>query len=183
MYLGANVRLPVRIVAIPIPQKVANERRRKLKQSRDKRLNTSIEQLALLDWEVFITNVPIYVWNTNTVASVYGIRWRIEIIFKAWKSHFNFTVMTDSSRYHIESLIYARLIFVILFQSFFQQIHSYILNKTGKHLSLLKAAQSICLYIFAMSLVRYSDELLDLIIQQFIKHCCYEKRKNRANYM
>lgn len=182
LYLGATERLPVRLVAIPLPQEVASERKRKLRQTRDKRLNPSKEQLALLEWEIFITNVPSFVWDTKTVAEIYGIRWRIETIFKAWKSHFNLTVMTNGSRYHIETLIYAKLIWITLFQTFFQQLYTYVFVTTEKHLSLLKVAQFIQQNFWAAILILYSNQSLDRILEQCIKHCCYEKRKKRINY-
>lgn len=182
LYLGTMVRLPVRIVAIPLPQEVVSERKRKLRQSRDKRLNPSKEQLALLEWEIFITNVTSSVWDTDTVARIYGIRWRIETIFKAWKSHFNLTVVTNGSRYHIETLIYARLIWITLFQVFFQQLYAYVFVTTEKHLSLLKVAQFIQQNFWAVILILYSNQSLDRFLGQCIKHCCYEKRKKRINY-
>lgn len=182
LYLGATERLPVRLVAIPLPQEVASQRKRKLRQSRDKRLNPSKEQLALLEWEIFITNVPSFVWDTKTVAKIYGIRWRIETIFKAWKSHFNLTVMTNGSRYYIEALIYAKLIWITLFQTFFQQLYVYVFVTTGKHLSLLKLAQFIEQNFWAVILILHSNQSLDRILEQCIKHCCYEKRRKRINY-
>jgi hypothetical protein len=180
--LGSMVKLPVRIVAIPLPQGVASERKRKLRQNRDKRLNAGKEQLALLDWNIFITNVPASVWDTKIVAMMYGIRWRIEIIFKAWKSHFNLTVMTEGSSHYIETLIYAKLIWITLFQIVFRQLYVYIFTTTGKHLSLLKVAQFFQQNFWALILSLHLNKSLDIILEQCSKHCCYEKRKKRLNF-
>lgn len=182
LYLGAMIKLPVRIVAIPLPQGVASERKRKLRQNRDKRLKVSKEQFALLDWNIFITNMPHSVWNTKIVAIMYGIRWRIETIFKTWKSHFNLTVMTEGSSHYVETLIYAKLIWITLFQVVFRQLYVYVFKMTGKHLSLLKVAQFIQQNFWALILIVASNKRLDTILEQIGKHCCYEKRKKRLNF-
>lgn len=182
VYLGSMAKFPVRLVALPVPEKVACERKRKLSHNRDKRLKPSKEQLDLLKWEIFITNVPSSVWDAKTVGMIYGIRWRIEIIFKAWKSHFNLKIMTNGSKYFIETLIYAKLIWITLFQVFFGQLCIYVFATTGKHLSLLKLAQFVQQNFWALILLLKANEQLDKILEQCIKHCCYEKRKKRINY-
>jgi hypothetical protein len=182
VYIGYEVKLPVRLVAIPLQQEVYSKRKMKLRQNRDKRLKKTKEQLELLEWEIFITNVPDSVWNTRAVAKIYDIRWRIEIIFKAWKSHFNLRVMTKGSRYHIETLIYAKLIWITLFQNFFRQLYLYVFVTTGKHLSLLKIAQFCQQNFWALMSIFNSNEKVGVILEQFIRHCCYEKRKKRSNY-
>jgi len=95
--LGTGARVPVRLVCIPVPEQVANERRRRLlaNKKRDRRLNPSKEQLVLCGWSILITNVSESIWSIEDVSNAYGLRWRIEIIFKAWKSHFKFKELTD----------------------------------------------------------------------------------------
>jgi len=78
-------RLLVRLVAIPVPQEVADQRRRQVR--RYYRLNPSRDRLFLMNWNIFITTVDANTWSTKQVADVYRLRWTIEIIFKAWKSH------------------------------------------------------------------------------------------------
>jgi hypothetical protein len=58
LIIGAKERLSVRLVAIRLPDSVANERRRKAKNNRDRRCNISKDRLELLGWELFITSVP-----------------------------------------------------------------------------------------------------------------------------
>jgi Transposase DDE domain len=183
LYLGKEARVPVRLVAIPVPDKVANERRRKLlkNKKRDRRLNPGKEQLALCGWEIFITNVPVHTWTIQDVSNAYGLRWRIEIIFKAWKSHFNFTELTNGCKNYVLILIYTRLIFITLFQVAFVRFDRWIdINGQGTHLSLLKFAQFFALFlIMALGSVIVSSGLL---MNQILKHCVYEKRPKRLTY-
>jgi Transposase DDE domain len=111
--LGA-AKFPVRLVAVKLPEAVAAERRRKARANRDRRCHPSARTLALLGWAIFVTNVPRSVWSPKTVARVYGLRWRIETIFKAWKSHCRMTEVPQGSAPQLEAMIYARLIFVTI---------------------------------------------------------------------
>jgi len=183
LYLGKQARVPVRLVAIPVPDKVANERRRKLlkNKNRDRRLNPTKEQLALCGWEIFVTNVTEIVWTTRDVSNAYGLRWRIEIIFKAWKSHFNITEFTDGSKDYVEILIYTRLIFITLFQVTFVRFDKWIDHNTpGIHLSLLKFAQFFALFL----IMALGSAILnsDILMNQILKHCIYEPRTRRISY-
>lgn len=177
---GSEERLHVRVVARPVPEPVAGERRRKLLNSRDKRLNPDPTHLALLGWEIFLTNVPPKIWDARTVCRIYGVRWRIEIIFKSWKSHFKIHAFNHPAPTEVELLIYARLIYITLFQScFFAQFAAFVYDRTGEHLSLLKAADFFS-HCVPLALLTGGD--YPLIVQQILKHCAYEKRNKRANY-
>jgi len=177
---GSQERLPVRVVAIPVPEHVAGERRRKLLHNRDRRLNPDPTHLALLGWEIFLTNVPQNIWDAKTVCHIYGVRWRIEIVFKSWKSHFKIHAFDHPTPTEVELLIYARLIYITLFQScFFTRFAAFVYEETGQHLSLLKAADFFGQRILPALL---TAENYHLIVQQILKHCTYEKRKKRKNY-
>lgn len=181
--LGKEARIPVRLICIPVPEDVANERRRKLynNKKRDRRLNPSKEQIALCGWAIFITNVPESIWTIQDVSNVYGLRWRIETIFKAWKSHFNFTELTDGCKDYVLILIYTRLIFITLFQVTFVGFEKWIAcNARGTPLSMLKFAQFFALLVTMAfgSAVLNSESLMINIL----KHCTYEKRRKRLSY-
>lgn len=177
---GSEEKLPVRVVATPVPESVAGERRRKLLHNRDRRLNPDPTHLALLAWEIFLTNVPQKIWDAETVCRIYGVRWRIEIIFKSWKSHFNIHAFDHPTPTEVELLIYARLMYITLFQTcFFTQLAAYVYDTTGQHLSVLKAADFFSQRVL-LALLRGSG--YPLILQQILKHCTYEKRNKRANY-
>jgi hypothetical protein len=181
--LGTNTKLPVRLVAVPVNPKVANERRRKLMQNRDRRMKPNKEKLKMQDWVIFITNVEKKVWNTHQVCDIYGLRWRIEIIFKAWKSHFKFQQMpVCKSKYYIESIIFARFIVIVLFFSKFQNLSDSI--KTGnnpKHISLLKISSFITANYWILVYFSRFPGSMEILEQLILKFCTYEKRR-RKNY-
>ena len=58
VHLGSKERMPVRLVAVPVPETVAAERRRKARAHLKNRCQLSKEYLALQGWTIFLTNVP-----------------------------------------------------------------------------------------------------------------------------
>jgi IS4 transposase len=95
--LVGRQKFPARLVAIKLPEALAAERRRQAKQNRDRRRQPNATYRALLGWALFLTNGDRQVLSARAVAQVYGLRWRIETIFKAWKSHFRLTEVPDGS--------------------------------------------------------------------------------------
>jgi hypothetical protein len=177
--LGAE-KLPVRLVAVRLPTQVAAERRRKARQNRDRRSAPSAQRLALLEWGIFITNVPAAVLSARAVARVYGLRWRIETIFKAWKSYFALTEVPAGSKAQVETLIYAKLIFITLFQVCFWQRWLVSLDAQGRPtLSLLKVAQAVQSYLLVLVLSHSGVDLALAWEQLLNTHCRYERRRRR----
>ena len=78
----------MRLVALPVPEDVANQRRYRAKISAQRRHRSppGKEHLFLMGWNLFLTNVPASIWPPKALLVVYRLRWRIEIIFKTRKS-------------------------------------------------------------------------------------------------
>jgi hypothetical protein len=181
--LGQAEKIPVRLVALPVPEAVANERRRKALQNRDRRCRPSEESLQLLGWQLFVLNVPATVWDTSTVAKVYALRWRIEIIFKAWKSHFNLTeIPQGGSESLILSCLYAKLLHIIFFHALFDQVQRQFPVHNHSGISLLKLA--VLSAILASSLLSAQMSLIqETPLRDLMQRlCAYEKRSKRKNY-
>lgn len=172
-------KVPVRLVAVRLPAAVAAARRRLARQNRDQRCPPSAERLALLDWAIFITNIPTELGTARTVAQLYGLRWRIEIIFKAWKSHFALGAVPAGSKAQVEALIYAKLLFITLFQVCFAQWQTQIWQAASPGLSLLKVAQAVKDYLLALVFRQRGIEALVAWQQLLDKHCRYERRGRR----
>jgi hypothetical protein len=181
--LGVKVKFPARLVALKVPKIVGDERRRKLLLNRDKRSIPTKEQLALLDWEIFITNVSQNVLNSEQIAETYSLRWRIEIIFKTWKSNFSISNFQHKiSEYQANAIIYARLIYIIIFNVFiYKPLGSIVHNQYHNHLSILKLSNLFSKYHWLISWFTYNDDSDQLLIKLVSYFCSYEKRK-RLSY-
>jgi hypothetical protein len=87
--LGATTRLLCRLLAIRVPEEVANRRRQQARtKARDHgRAAPSAAYLELLGWSLFVTNAPATELTWKAVVVLYRARWQIELLFKLWKSH------------------------------------------------------------------------------------------------
>src|SRR5258707_7680707 len=177
VWLGKTKKLPVRLVAMPVPEAVAAERRRKLRANRDRRLRPSTQRLALLGWDIFITNVSASVWSPATVPAVYQLRLRIEILFKAWKSHFRLEALTSGSAQQVQVLVYGRLIWICLF-------HVTFLNPAAMTatLSVIKLASWSQNFLLPGLLVIHGPPPPHNLLVLIAYYCRYELRKKRQNF-
>jgi len=86
--LGAKDRLPSRLIAIRMPEEIANRRRQKGRENAARHGRVaSAEYLALLCWTLFVTNLPVDQLTWKEAVVLYRARWQIELLFKLWKSH------------------------------------------------------------------------------------------------
>lgn len=181
--LGKNKTVAVRLVAIPVPAKVANERRRKARANRDRRLKPSKAYLRLLGWNIFVTNASQADLPVSGVSALYRLRWRIEILFKAWKSHLHLCSLRGRGAHHVMVLAWGLLLFIVL-------THHPCLpeqgggSKRGESVtSLLKTTQLLSQTASLMLLAHLTpDQLVARIKQQLHVHAPYESR-TRLNYL
>ncbi len=182
--VGSKEKIKMRLVAISLPADKADQRVRKAKCDRDKRLHHSKEYYTLLHYVIFLTNVPGEIWTTQQVADAYRLRWRIEIIFKTWKSGFNLGKLihrgcTDKTR--VECIIYLMLLFMVIFQlRWYDYFAHHTLKRYGKHVSLLKLAKLITTFIEQIIMNSITETQLQ---KQILKHALYESRKDRIHTM
>jgi hypothetical protein len=177
LWLGQTKRLAVRLVALPVPEALAAERRRKLRTSRDRRCKPSPRRLALLGWDIFITNVPTSLWPPATVSAVYQLRWRIEMLFKAWKSHFRLEALTAGSAHQVQVLIYGRLLWICLF-------HLTFLSPTSAtaSLSVIKLAAWCQNFLLPSLFAAWGCPEPQKLMHLVAYYCRYEKRRKRRNF-
>ncbi|MCB9081177.1 MAG: transposase [Lewinellaceae bacterium] len=181
---GKDEQLPVRLVAIKVPQQIAQYRRRKAATDRNQRAKHSSEYMQLLDWSIFITNVPQQTWSYREVLKAYGFRWHIETVFKCWKSKFKLGKLFE----HKQSLSPARvvitcLLFLLFLTLFFVPLANYFIRavqeKAQKQVSLMKLADFVK--------ERFQDLLLAKDLEEFVPavayYCTYEKRNKRRNHL
>lgn len=180
--LGKKQKAKCRLVVQPIPDSIANERRRKAKNDRNKKTNHKKEYYFLLGYTLYITNVGVDIWNAKEITAAYRSRWYIEILFKAWKSHFKVKnnipgryIDQDRARLYFYGSL---LLIVMVVMPFFIKIQKRVISK-NKFVSILK------LYSFVWqkfeSLIH--AERVDKIIEEAERRCLYESRKDRSNAM
>lgn len=176
--LGSQ-RLPVRLVAIKLPQAVAAERRRKARNNRDKRCSPNKRSLQLFGWAIFVTNVPRQRGCARTVAQLYGLRWQIESLFKVWKSHFGLTQVPRGSSEQLLVMIYARLVFITVIAQIFR-VH-WLNQGQDKEpaVSWFKLAAVLSDYLLLLCLEAWGIGLTEILLEQLSYHGRYERRTRK----
>ena len=80
--LTAQHRLPARLLAVRVPQEVADQRRRKLREEAQRRGKPlSSRRLALADWTILVTNLPAEMLSVRQAMILIRVRWQVELLF------------------------------------------------------------------------------------------------------
>ena len=145
-------RIPCRLISIRLPQEVADRRRQKAKANAHRRGKAiSKECLKLFDWALFITNVPwLDMLHMEDVATLYRIRWQIELVFKMCKSFCGLDYVASLRPERIMTEFYARLIGVILTYFLIAPVRLPFGAQFDREISLLQDAwyaRTLCTYV------------------------------------
>jgi IS4 transposase len=178
--LAGEEKVRLRLVAEPVADAVANERRRKARHNRDQRLRPGQATLFLLGWSLFLTNVAADVWPPKALFWVYRLRWRIEIIFKAWKSHLRFTEFNKRQELMVRLSVLTKLLYCLLVVRCADTLES--LGACERQVSLLRFARVLgqCACLFAAAVLRLTPA--QWLAHQVREHIFYEKRPDRKNF-
>ena len=178
---GKENAVKVRLVAMKLSDTQTNERIRKAKHDRDKRLNHNQDYYTLLGFVIFITNVETEKWNSKQVADAYRIRWNIETLFKSRKSGFQLERLIPEARTNtcrVESILYLLLIYIAWFQLLIYAPLRWCAQKqTRNYLSIIKVAK----LIKSKQINWMNTELSEALKNEIIYQCCYDKRHDRVN--
>lgn len=179
--IGKKHQIKVRLVALPVSDQQASERRRKARRDRDKRLNHSPQYYELLGYSIFITNISIAKCNANQIFELYRMRWQIEIIFKSWKGCFSLEKLIHhqcKNAIRVNCIIYLMLLYIYLFHAiWWNQLENKTQTSKKTSLSILKMANFFNKY-FAEILTVGNNKCL---FHQIERHCAYDKRKDYMN--
>jgi len=168
-----NTRMKVRVIAERMPDNVAKERRRKARQNAKKKGYTPTDKhLFLLSWGLYITNVPVDIWETKSVSIVYRLRWQIELVFKSWKSYHGLTFLKGERKERIECFIYGRLIMMVIIAFLSSSIRRYLWNTKKRELSFLKTVRHFQLKAYkALSLLSQPVSFALFLMEEFFSAC------------
>jgi len=106
---------PCRLICLRVSEQVANERRRKLHRSAQKKGRTVSQQhLALCDWTILISNVPVEQLPAMMAYDLYRVRWQIELLFKQLKSIMRIHQSDTGIENRLRCELYGKLIMAVL---------------------------------------------------------------------
>ncbi|MDE0480994.1 MAG: IS4 family transposase [Candidatus Poribacteria bacterium] len=114
-FIGAKKRLSARLVALRCSKQEANKRRRHIRRDAKRRWRTPSQQwLQLAGWDIYITNIDTTRLTAEQLATITGIRWQIELMFKCFKSVGKVNTSRSTKPERILCEVYAKLIAQLL---------------------------------------------------------------------
>lgn len=173
---GIRKNIRIRLLAVPVKEEIANLRRMKAKKE-TKGHAPSQELLSLMSWSIFIVTIENPAITVKHIMALYGLRWRIENIFKTWKSNFSFDKLHNVSGKQLHVLLTARLIIISLaYHGAYTPLSGEVLRRSNRRLSLMKFMRYVCQNLTLLPRLLsprfWSAELLDAIAY----YCTYDKR-------
>jgi hypothetical protein len=169
-------RLPLRVLAIRLDSQTVERRKR---NTVDKRYVHSKEYRKLLEYAIFVTNLQASQLNLKLIIEIYRLRWRIEIIFKSWKSCIHIKdVVSMTNNLRVQSYVYCMLICIVLLMTDFARM--------------VFENPSISLMKFTGFLVNNLEKILEMWlknkaynghIKKMVNYFCqYDRRSDRKNF-
>ena len=180
--VGSTEKLELRLIAAPVDEETANLRRMKAKKEM-KGHAPSQELLDLMSWSIFLTTIDDPAIGFLQVLELYGLRWRIENIFKTWKGNLNFAKIHRVSESQLRVLLTARFIMiVVLYQDLFLPLSRLVQATTDRVLSLMKFIRYITRNLTRMPELLKCTSPQSANFRALLLYCVYDKRK-RPNFM
>jgi hypothetical protein len=177
--IGSQEHLRCRMVVVRVPQEVADQRRRKAQETARRKGRTPSERhLELMNWSIFITNVPATMLSLQQVVLLYSVRWQIELLFKLCKSECALDRVAGRRRERVLSELYAKLIGVVVMHFLLAPYRDH-----ERELSTVKSVRIIQHHVARLiesigNLDQLSETLQDLIAR-VLKNGRKDKRQKR----
>ncbi len=177
--VGSQEHLRCRMVVVRVPQEVADQRRRRAHETaRRKGRTPSARHLELMNWSIFITNVPVTMLTRQQVVLLYSVRWQVELLFKLCKSECTLDRVAGRRRERVLSELYAKLIGVVVMQFLLAPYRDH-----ERELSTVKSVRIIQHHVARLIVsIGNLDQLIETLrhlVARFLKNGRKDKRQKR----
>jgi len=179
--LGVDHRLPGRLLAVRVPEEVANQRRHRLHADAKRRGRTpSAAQRAWCAWTIVVTSVPPALLSVREALVLLRARWQIELLFKLWKSHGHVDESRSANPWRVLTEVFAKLLAMVV-------QHWLLLVSCGAFpdRSLVKAAQTLRPHALAiassLAYPAFLDHILAVVQRCVAAGCRLNRRKKKPN--
>ena len=113
--VGAAARLPMRLLLLRVPKKIADKRREDLLADAQRRQQPiSEETLRLADWTLLLTDAPAKHLRFEEALVLLRERGPLELLYKLWKQHGQVDEWHTADPWRVLCEFYAKLIGVVL---------------------------------------------------------------------
>jgi hypothetical protein len=115
VYVFHKQKMPLRLLAVRVPEELAQQRRQRVRQeAKQHGRPVSQQKLELCEWNVLVTNAPpqlISVWEGWEIRRV---RWQIELVFRVFKSEGGIEKTQAQTRQRVLCELYAKLLAMLV---------------------------------------------------------------------
>ena len=146
VYLGSKEKLQVRLIIYLLPEQQVAKKLRNAVQNNKKKGgdgNLSKEYKARAFLNLFITNASEEQIPMDHVWQLCRLRWKIELIFKIWKSISAIEKVKRVKKHRLECYIISKLIIIVLGWKVMWSIAKQLFIKKAKALSFFKASKTL----------------------------------------
>jgi hypothetical protein len=108
-------RLSCRLIAIRVPDEVAQQRRKRAQSEAQSRPHQLQEQtLTLCAWTIIVTNLSRAVLSISEALILLRLRWQIELVFKLWKQEAALAEWRTRKPGQILTEVFSKLLIVLI---------------------------------------------------------------------
>jgi hypothetical protein len=108
---------PVRLLAVRLPEREAEQRRQRVRQeARQRGRPVSQKKLDLCEWNILITNAPAELLRLREAGAVRRVRWQVELVFKVFKSEGHIDETRSACPCRVLCELYAKLLGMVVQQ-------------------------------------------------------------------
>lgn len=163
-----QTKVPCRLIALRVTEKVANERRRRLRKEAQKKGRTvSKLHLRMCEWTLLITNVPQRWLPLSMVRALYTLRWQIELLFKQLKSVLRIHRSVTGKENRLRCELYGKLIGAVLIHRIHATENNRLWESRRREVSMDKLYKRFQEHAFA---------LLGILLHSRVKAIAYLRR-------
>jgi hypothetical protein len=179
--LGVSAQVAARLLAVRVPQEVADRRRAKLRAAAQREGQAPpARALALADWTLLVTNAPAALLSVREALVLGRLRWQIELLFKLWKNEGRIDEWRSAKPWRVLCEVYAKLIAMVL-QHWVLLVGCWVFADR----SLVRAAKTVraCVLVLALGLTHLTllVATLELIGRCLAAGCTIDKRRARPS--
>jgi hypothetical protein len=180
VYVFNEQKLKLRVLAVRVPEAVAEARREQVrKDAKGRGRQLGQRKLELCDWNILVTNAPAELIGAHEGWELRRVRWQIELVFKVFKSGGGLEKTQARSRERVLTELYAKLLAQVVAR-WVQLAAGYVMLRR----SAIRTAQKVRKWAASLLGALHSEEGLRQqligLIHQFA-HCEIQKRHQRLS--
>jgi hypothetical protein len=175
-------KFKARLVIERLSEPAKNQRLRKLNKDCQRKQRALTKRAMILSgFNFFIANIEKEYLPKEQFRLLYSVRWQIELIFKSWKSNFGLTKITSTKPSIVKTFLYAKLIFIFLFDKIIRITANWTWKADCKEVSFYRAYKYLksIAYKLMLAILQDPDAVEDILLDaiKFISHSCIKSKR------